>query len=168
MKAKETKDLAANQALWETTTKQLKAANEVFQMAKEACTKKAEEWDERKKLRVEELGGVEEALDILTSDENRALIGKAARDGPGLAKGRGGSDIDFMQLESEEQSWGAEAEPIRRAYVTLRKTARSSHNYKVAAIAQKILQHHRAKDDQPEWKEKVIQSINDIITDLKA
>merc|ERR1719161_1945249 len=87
--AKQNKDEAANQAQWQITAEQLTAANKVFKGAKEACTKLANMWEERKKLREEELKGIKEALETLTSDDARALIGKAAADGPGK--------LDFVQ-----------------------------------------------------------------------
>merc|ERR1719456_726315 len=77
-KAKANKDMNANEAEWQKTADQLTAANKVFGSAKGVCTSLANKWEERKKLREEELKGVEDALKTLTSDENRALIGKAA------------------------------------------------------------------------------------------
>merc|ERR1719473_737435 len=88
-KAKQNKDEAANQAQWQVTADQLTAANKVFVSAKASCTTLAEKWEERKKLREEELKGIKEALETLTSDDARALIGKAAADGPGK--------LDFVQ-----------------------------------------------------------------------
>merc|ERR1719160_719588 len=75
-KAKQNKDEAANQAKWQITADQLTAANKVFVAAKASCTKLAEKWDERKKLREEELKGIKEALETLTSDENRAPLAR--------------------------------------------------------------------------------------------
>merc|ERR1719473_1961636 len=111
-KAKQNKDEAANQAQWQITADQLEAANKVFKSAKESCTKLAEKWEERKKLREEELDGIKKALKTLTSDDARALIGKAAADGPGK--------LDFMQVSSVQS---AEQRGAHKAYIALRKTA---------------------------------------------
>merc|ERR1719191_74927 len=110
LKAQEESELTANQEVWQQTASQLKAANEVFGLAKDACSKKADEWEERCRLRDEEMAGIQKGLDILTSDENRALIGKASADGAG--------NLDFMQTDmSTEKS----DDPYKMAYLALRK-----------------------------------------------
>merc|ERR1719465_375541 len=106
LKAQEESELTANQEVWQQTANQLKSANEVFGLAKDACSKKADEWEERCRLRDEEMEGIQKGLDILTSDENRALIGKASADGAG--------SLDFMQTDmSTEKS----DEPYKMAYL---------------------------------------------------
>merc|ERR1719235_416257 len=128
-KAKQNKDEAANQAQWQITADQLKAANKVFKAAKESCTKLAEKWEERKKLREEELKGIKEALGTLTSDENRALIGKAAADGPGK--------LDFVQISSVQST---EQKGAHKAYLALRKAATKSRSVKVATLAASVME----------------------------
>lgn len=174
LKAQEEAELTANQEVWQTTANQLEAANEVFGLAKAACSKKADEWEERQRLRDEELEGIQKGLDILTDDKNRALIGKASADGPGV--------LDFMQTGMEKK----EAEPFRLAYLALRKAARDSQNFKLGEIAAKIFQHakdkvkkvshtHKSKSkgddddlaDAPEWMKTVIGSIREIQQNLR-
>merc|ERR1719217_187376 len=96
-RAKEEKDMTANEAVWQATADQMTMANKVFQGAKEACTYKAEEWEVRKNLRAEEIKGMEEALETLSSDDAKALIGKASADG--------GSKLDFVQVSSARKTW---------------------------------------------------------------
>lgn len=155
-KAKQNKDEAANQAQWQVTADQLKAANKVFKGAKASCTKLAEKWEERKKLRDEELKGMKEALATLTSDEARALIGKAAADGPGK--------LDFMQVSSVQS---AEQKGAHKAYIALRKAATKSHNLKVATIAASMMERMTsgaAIDD--DWKTDILAKIDDILKEL--
>jgi len=171
-KAQEEQSLTSNQEVWQTTADQLKAANEVFGLAKDACSNKADEWDERCRLRDEELDGVQKALDILTDDKNRALLGKASADGPG--------SLDFYQTGLSTEVEKMEG-PIRLAYLALRKVARDSHNFKLGAIAAKILQHHKdgvtagqkskftpeLMEGKPEWMVGVIGSIKEIQQNLR-
>merc|ERR1719191_2628546 len=134
LKAQEESELTANQEVWQQTASQLKAANEVFGLAKDACSKKADEWEERCRLRDEEMAGIQKGLDILTSDENRALIGKASADGAG--------NLDFMQTDmSTEKS----DDPYKMAYLALRKAARENHNFKLGQLAAKVFQHLKDK-----------------------
>merc|ERR1719217_2003226 len=155
-KAKQNKDEAANQAQWQITADQLKAANKVFKAAKESCTKLTEKWEERKKLREEELKGIKEALETLTSDDARALIGKAAADGPGK--------LDFMQISSVQS---AEQRGAHKAYVALRKAATKSHSAKVATLAASVMERMTggsAIDD--DWKTDILAKIDDILKEL--
>merc|ERR1719379_714535 len=52
----------------EETEDELKAAEEFLETTTEACKAKADEWAERSRLRTEELAGMNQAIDILTSD----------------------------------------------------------------------------------------------------
>merc|ERR1719160_1815354 len=155
-KAKQNKDEAANQAQWQVAADQLKAANKVFKGAKASCTKLAEKWEERKKLRDEELKGIKEALETLTSDDARALIGKAAADGPGK--------LDFMQVSSVQS---AEQKGAHKAYLALRKAATKSHSAKIATIAANVMERMTggaAIDD--DWKTDILAKIDDILKEL--
>merc|ERR1719201_317680 len=71
--------LADTTKAYEDTEKQMEADKEFFEQTKKACLSKHEEWTVRKKMRNEELDGINEALDILTSDENRALFDKSIK-----------------------------------------------------------------------------------------
>jgi len=156
-KAKQNKDEAANQAQWQITADQLTAANKVFVAAKASCTKLANMWDERKKLRDEELKGIKEALKTLTSDDARALIGKAAADGPGK--------LDFMQVGLVTDSNAMQAP--KKAYMALRKAASKSHNLRIATVAALIMEKMQSgKND--EWKTDILSKIDSILTQLST
>merc|ERR1719160_1923095 len=75
------------------TTQQMKADTKFFEDTKAACTTKADEWSERVRARTEELAGIAKAIEILTSDDAKALFAKAIK--PGTEK-------TFLQLSKSE------------------------------------------------------------------
>merc|ERR1719389_936349 len=76
------------------TTQTMKADTDFFEDTKAACTAKADEWAERVRARTEELAGIDKAIEILTSDDAKALFGKAIK--PGMEK-------TFLQLSDADQ-----------------------------------------------------------------
>merc|ERR550537_1234566 len=66
--------LADTTKAYDDTEKQMKADMEFFDQTKAACQSKHEEWTVRKELRDAELDGITQALNILTSDDARALF----------------------------------------------------------------------------------------------
>merc|ERR550537_1578452 len=66
--------LADTTKAYDDTEKQMKADMEFFDQTKAACQSKHEEWTVRKELRDAELDGINQALNILTSDDARALF----------------------------------------------------------------------------------------------
>merc|ERR1719162_1431727 len=88
-------DLATASQELDDTTETMEADTKLFDSAKAACTSKAAEWNERVRARSEELSGIAKALEILTSDENRALFSKSIKPGMEAAS--------FLQLEDQEQ-----------------------------------------------------------------
>merc|ERR1719420_1428864 len=73
----ETKQLADDQQEREETQAQLKTDEEFFETTKDSCKAKADDWAERSRLRTEELAGIAQAIDILTSDEAKAIFNRA-------------------------------------------------------------------------------------------
>jgi hypothetical protein len=71
------KDLATESKKREETEAQLDADEAFFETTKESCKAKADEWAERSRLRTEELAGMSQAIDILTSDEASATFATA-------------------------------------------------------------------------------------------
>merc|ERR1719375_2359744 len=101
----------------------MNADTTLFDSTKKACTSKAAEWNERVRARTEELSGVTKALEILTSDENRALFSKAIK--PGM-------ETLFLQTDSESQ------DPQRRAYNSLKVHATKAKSLRLAALAARV------------------------------
>lgn len=81
------------------------------------CARKKVDWEERQRLRHEEVEGIREALDILTDEKNRKLFSDAIKPGQ--------ETTSFLQTTS----------PRIRAYNSLRTVARKSHSLRLAALA---------------------------------
>merc|ERR1719506_2052485 len=113
-KAEKQQQLVENEELLEATQIQLKEDEEFFETARQSCKDKSDSWDERSRLRTEELSGINKALEILTSDEARATFGAATGTRAVDTFGSAGVDVDFLQMESESS-------PRARAYKALKK-----------------------------------------------
>merc|ERR1719421_1641415 len=117
-KAAAEKELADAQQDLDDTQKQMKADVALFDNTKMVCTSKAAEWNERVRARTEELAGINKALEILTSDDAKALFNKAIKPGKET----------FLQIASESQ-------PEAKAYKTLKDHATKAKSLRLAAIA---------------------------------
>merc|ERR1719379_209929 len=71
------KQLATDQKEREETEEELKATEEFLETTTDACKAKADEWAERTRLRTEELAGMNQAIDILTSDTAKGTFATA-------------------------------------------------------------------------------------------
>merc|ERR1719408_470786 len=114
----DTKQLAEDTQEREQTQAQLKEDEAFFETTKDSCKAKADEWAERSRLRTEELAGIGQAIDILTSDEAKAIFNRA--------------DTTFVQLAVATKTKGDSA---ARAYGILKETATKSESLKIALIA---------------------------------
>jgi predicted nucleic acid-binding Zn-ribbon protein len=117
-------DLATASQELDDTTETMKADTQLFDDAKAACTAKAAEWNERVRARSEELAGIAKALEILTSDENRALFTKSIKPGMEAAS--------FLQTSVEER------DPRNKAFNILKSTATHAKSLRLAALAAKV------------------------------
>merc|ERR1719248_321262 len=102
-KAAAEEEQAATAKNYDDTTNQMNEDTKFFDDTKAACTAKSDEWSERVRARTEELAGIEKALEILTSDDAKALFNKAIK--PGM-------EVSFIQEQSDPRS---------QAYETLKK-----------------------------------------------
>jgi len=118
-KADAEKDLADNSQELDDTTKQMKADTIFFDETKAACQAKADEWAERVRARTEEMAGINKALEILTSDDAKALFNKSIKPG---------KETGFLQIDSESQ-------PQAKAYKALKEHATKAKSLRLAAIA---------------------------------
>merc|ERR1719217_806641 len=107
------------------------------------CTSKAAEWNERVRARTEELAGINKALEILTSDDAKALFNKAIKPGKET----------FLQGQSVQTS------PRNLVYETLKKHATKSKSLRLAALAASV----RASGHF----DTVIEAVDKMIADLK-
>merc|ERR1719441_42920 len=117
-KAAAEKELADAQQDLDDTQKQMKADVALFDNTKMVRTSKAAEWNERVRARTEELAGINKALEILTSDDAKALFNKSIKPGKET----------FLQIDSESQ-------PETKAYKALKEHATKAKSLRLAAIA---------------------------------
>merc|ERR1719159_172596 len=100
------------------TTQQMKADIDFFDDTKAACSAKADEWAERVRARTEELAGIKKAIEILTSDDAKALFSKAIK--PGTEK-------TFLQITK-----GQGSQKQNKAYKVLKKFAEQTRSKRIA------------------------------------
>jgi len=129
-KAEKSQQLAENEQLLEATQAQLKEDEEFFEIARTSCKDKSDSWDERSRLRTEELSGINKALEILTSDDARATFQSAHDTRAVDTFGSDGVDVAFVQLSAEE-----EASPQGKAYRALKKVLRGNKTLMLARLA---------------------------------
>jgi len=151
-KAEKQQSLAENEALLEATQAQLKEDEEFFATAQQSCKDKSDSWDERSRLRTEELKGINEALSILTSDDARATFASATETRPVDTFGSEG--VSFIQFEAERL-------PRERAYRALKKALRGHKNLKLARLAATVRATAQGHFDD------VIKAIDDMLGTLK-
>merc|ERR1712216_749474 len=146
--------LADTTKAYDDTEKQMKADTEFFDQTKKACKSKHDEWETRVSLRDAEIEGIDKALEILTSDEARALFAKSIK--PGVEKG-------FLQIASPPSSLlqDSAAAPATRAYNALKAQVKNSHSIRLAQLAVEI---HTTKAGH---FDKVIKSIDDMMKALE-
>lgn len=133
------------------TTKQLKSDIEFFDITKESCKEKAEQWTERNQGYDDELEGIKKALEILTSDDAKELFGKAIK--PGKETGA------FLQLASYGNL--ETATPKQKAYQALKDAASKSKSLRLASLAAAL------RLGEKGWFDKVIEKIDEMIGTLK-
>jgi chromosome segregation ATPase len=140
-KAEKSTMLSEAEELLSATQTQLKTDEDFFETARDSCKAKSNEWDERARLRTEQLDGIEKALKILTSDEARATFAASA-ERPQDTFGTEGSremdatettkmsvgDVLFLQMEM----------PREKAYRALKNVIGDSKNLRLARIAVSI------------------------------
>lgn len=116
-KANAAQDLANFIAIYDDTLEQKKADKALFDKTSNSCKVKHQEWTWRSGNRTAELGGVNEALKILTSDDAREAFAKAT---------------NFIQLSRRSSTHSAASE---KAYNILKSHARNAHSTRLATLA---------------------------------
>jgi len=155
---KEAAKAAAEQQLADTmqelddTKKTMDQDIAYFDETKTGCKAKHEEWTIRKEGREEELKGIEEALKILTSDDARALFGKAIK--PGM-------ETSLLQLNIANSD-SSESRAANKAYNVLKLAARKTQSLRVASLAATLRSMGAGHFD------KVIEEIDKMMEELKV
>jgi len=147
-KADAEKVLSDAQQNHDDTKAELEASVALFDDTKKVCTSKSIEWSERVRARTEELQGIEKALEILGSDDAKALFNKAIKTGKET----------FFQVASSQGS--SKPEVRRRVFNVLTKAATTSKSMRLAALAVSV------REGQGHFPE-VVAQVEKMIANLK-
>merc|ERR1719316_7034 len=137
--------LAEASEAYDDTSNQLEADVKFFDVTKEACKEKTDDWKIRHELRVDEIDGVKEALKILTSPEAKKLFAKSIK--PGM-------ETTFLQVGA---TVNAPKQRLEKLYGKLKERATKSHSLRLAALAAQVRLAKAGHFD------KVIKAIDDLI-----
>merc|ERR1719159_1234865 len=100
----------------------------IFSSTREQCKMKSDEWDERGRLRTEQLSGINKALEILTSDSARDTFQSATGNRVVDNFGSEGVDVDFLQVAQKK-------DPREKAFLVLKQMSRGTSNLRLARLA---------------------------------
>lgn len=128
-KAQKNKNLASNENLLEELQIQLGEDETFFEDARTSCKRKSDEWDERNRMRTEELDGIDRALKVLTSDDARAIFANATSTRPIDTFGSAG--VALLQTSEEADAMS----PNEVAYRQIRKAASQTKSLRLATFA---------------------------------
>merc|ERR1719271_2136027 len=133
--------LSENEELLAATQAQLKIDEDFFATARDQRKAKSDEWDERSRLRTEQLDGIEKALEILTSDEASKTFAASAVRPPDPfgtegeremestdVRKKSVGDVLFLQLDESRV-------PRERAYNAIKKVIGHTKNLRLARLA---------------------------------
>jgi len=146
-KADAEKILADRSQELDDTKAEMEASVALFDDTKKVCSSKAAEWNERVRARTEELAGVEKALEILTSDDAKALFNKSIKPGKET----------FLQVASVHGSMKPALQ--RRVFETLSKVATKSKSLRLATLAAQVRESGHF--------DIVVESVNKMISELQ-
>lgn len=136
-KSEKEAQLADTQQIYDDTAEQKAADIEFFDETKAGCLAKHDAWTTRSTLRQEEIAGIQEALNILTTDEARELFASAIKEGKETGASDSydtGRDVSLLQLSAGD----ALTAPVSKAYNALKKQATAAHSLRLAALAVRV------------------------------
>ena len=120
--------LSEAEATLAATMEQKDTDETIFSSTREQCKMKSDEWDERGRLRTEQLSGINKALEILTSDDARDTFQEATGNRVVDNFGSEGVDVDFLQVHQEK-------DPREKAFLVLKQMSRGTSNLRLARLA---------------------------------
>merc|ERR1719160_2120867 len=126
----------------------------IFSSTRDQCKAKSDEWDERGRLRTEQLSGINKALEILTSDSARDTFQSATGNRVVDNFGSEGVDVDFLQVDQKK-------DPREKAFLVLRQMSKGTSNLRLARLAAAVRATSTGHFDE------VIGKIDDMIAKLK-
>jgi hypothetical protein len=151
--AAKSQELSESEATLAATMDQKETDETIFSSTRDQCKAKSDDWDERGRLRTEQLSGINKALEILTSDENRDTFQTATGNRVVDNFGSEGVDVSFLQVEAKK-------DPREKAFLVLRQMSKGTSNLRLARLAAAVRVAGGHFDD-------VIAKIDDMIQKLK-
>jgi hypothetical protein len=134
--AQKSAELSEAEATLSATTEQRSSDEQIFASTRDSCKSKSDEWDERGRLRTEQLVGINQALEVLTSDENRDIFikstGTTVRDTYGSDGVRG---LSFVQVDEEKDA-------RQKAFLLLKQMVKGTNNLRLARVASMVKRGH--------------------------
>merc|ERR1719460_1140721 len=110
------------------TIDQKETDESIFSSTRDQCKAKSDEWDERGRLRTEQLDGINKALEILTSDDARDTFQESTGNRVVDNFGSEGVDVDFIQVDQKK-------DPREKAFLVLRQMSKGTSNLRLARLA---------------------------------
>merc|ERR550537_244855 len=132
--AKNEESAAKSQALSEAeatlgaTMEQKETDETIFSSTRDQCKAKSDDWDERGRLRTEQLDGINKALEILTDDAARDTFQTATGNRVVDNFGSEGVDVAFVQVAQKK-------DPREKAFLVLKQMSKGTSNLRLARLA---------------------------------
>jgi len=127
-KAEKAQLLDENEMLLASTQEQLKLDETIFVDTRDQCKDKSDDWDERQRLRTDQMVGINKALEILTADSARETFQGSAKRTVEIFGGAGVKGLSFIQTQSSASE---------QAYLALKRVIHSEpkKNLRLARLA---------------------------------
>merc|ERR1719440_2206863 len=151
--AAKAQELSESEATLAATIDQKETDESIFSSTRDQCKAKSDDWDERGRLRTEQVSGINKALEILTSDDARGTFQEATGNRVVDNFGSEGVDVDFLQVDQKK-------DPREQAFLVLRQLSKGTSNLRLARLAAAVRVAGGHFDD-------VIAKIDDMIQKLK-
>jgi hypothetical protein len=136
--ANKAKEEADSQTERDDTQKQLEEDEAFFELTKQTCREKAQQWSERSRLRSEELTGIMKAIAIIDSPESRAIFANSSTTFLQLEASPASSFLQFAGASEHRSGGGGSsllAHARARAYASLATAAAKYSSMGLARIA---------------------------------
>merc|ERR1719224_75864 len=126
--AAKSQELSEAEATLAATMEQKATDEAIFSSTRDQCKAKSDDWDERGRLRNEQMSGINKALEILTSDDARDTFQTATGNRVVDNFGSEGVDVAFVQVDQKK-------DPREKAFLVLKQMSRGTSNLRLARLA---------------------------------
>jgi hypothetical protein len=126
--AAKSQSLSEAEATLGATMDQKETDETIFSSTRDQCKAKSDDWDERGRLRTEQLDGINKALEILTDDAARDTFQTATGNRVVDNFGSEGVDVAFVQVAQKK-------DPREKAFLVLKQMSKGTSNLRLARLA---------------------------------